>query len=44
MRKIDKLTPLNDFNGDNYTSLEIKSQLEDYGFKSLVNQYCKEEN
>jgi len=32
------------FKNDGLSSLEIKSQLEEFGFKSLINQYCKEED
>ncbi len=32
------------FKNDGLSNLEIKTQLEDYGFKSVVEQYCKEEN
>ncbi|SFV53269.1 hypothetical protein MNB_SV-13-425 [hydrothermal vent metagenome] len=32
------------FKNDGLSNLEIKFELEDYGFKSIINQYCKEEN
>ncbi len=32
------------FKNDGLSNIEIKSQLEDYGFKSIINQYCKEKN